>query len=468
MVIDTSNLPDSLKFIYSHLDVRTDFTGYSGVVITDVDEVDQIRYIVRKIRSNNDEKISLLPIILHTSLKTLPSSLENMVDLLISDLVSQGMQVADVVAGIQTAIQRMAPIQKATRYEDHVLTRALRFVYTRNRKTLNPAINDDGPVGYVHSFLTQFMDREYSLDQYDMLKLALREGLFTSEFVDVIYLCNKCHSGALMYREACPNCQSTHLVHEDIIHHFPCAYVGPQQDFVIAGQEQDLICPKCDKRLKHIGVDYDKPSSIFTCQKCDQRSQHPVVVAKCCSCLHDNPVEHLIKRDVFKYHITAKAVHNAVQGTIFSMDNYINIPGTLPKDVFQVLIRQEVERMKVAKIESHMAAIELVNLVDLFNRIGPDAQTTLLTELINVIREGLKSVDIISIENSSIILLGLLERKHDEAINIISNLIVELKRLVRDNYKGFEVQINFNLNKLATHRDAAEQYRSLLEEKTKA
>jgi hypothetical protein len=298
-----------------------------------------------------------------------------------------------------------------------------------------------------------------------MLKLAIKEGLLTGEFVDIIYLCTKCHSGALIYREACPNCSSTHLVHQDIIHHFPCAYVGPQSDFVIAGQERDFICPKCNKRLKHIGVDYDKPSSIFACQKCEQRSQQPMIMAKCCTCLHDNSVEHLIKRDVMRYHVTAKAIHNAVQGTIFVSNTFADIPGTLTKDVFQILIRQEVERMKVAKIESHIALFELANMVDLFHKIGPDAQVRLLSEIVNEVRISLKASDIIAIENSSTILIGILERKHEEAINLISNLSLKIKQLIRDNYNGYVVDVQFNLKKLATHKDANEQFVSLLSEK---
>ncbi len=462
---EAPNLPDSLKIIYSPLDLVGDFSAYMGVLISKVDEPDQIRYIVKKIRTNENEKVSLLPIVLHHHFKVLPPSLENFVDLMVVDLTTQAAQIADVVASIQLAMQRMTPVGRAERYEDFVLTRALRFIYTRGKKTLTPVISDDGPVGYVHSFLTQFLDREYSLDQYDMLKLAIKEGLFTSEFVDVIYLCTKCHSGALIYREACPNCSSTHLIHQDIVHHFPCAYVGPQSDFIIAGQERDLICPKCDKRLKHIGVDYDKPSSIFTCQKCEQRSQHPMIMAKCCTCLYDNPVEHLIKRDVMRYHVSAKAIHNAVQGTIFASNTFTDIPGTLTKEIFQILIRQEVERMKVAKIESHIALFEITNLVDLFHKIGPDAQVTLLTEIVGVIRTFLKSSDIISIENSSTILIGLLERKHEEAINIISNLSLELKKLIRDNYNGHTVDIRFNMQKLATHKEAQEQFLSLLSEK---
>jgi hypothetical protein len=84
---------------------------------------------------------------------------------------------------------------------------------------------------------------------------------------------------------------------------------------------------------------------------------------------------------------------------------------------------------------------------------------------VSVVRTYLKSSDIISIENSSTILIGLLERKHEEAINIISNLSLEIKKLIKDNYSGYLVDTHFNLKKLATHKEAQEQFLALLSEK---
>ncbi|HYC87247.1 MAG TPA: hypothetical protein VEB86_18575 [Chryseosolibacter sp.] len=457
-----NSLPESLKIVYSPNDFDENFDGYLGVLISNVAETDQIRYIVRRIRLNENEKVSLLPIIVHHDFKTLPDSLVNLVDLTIRDLTSQSSQVAELVANIQMALQRMEPVENVDKYEEYIITRALRFIYSRGKKVLSPAITDDGPVGYVHSFITQFMDREYSLDQYNILRMAVKEGYFTSEFVDVIYLCNKCHSGALMYREACTTCNSTNLVQEDIVHHFPCAYVGPQSDFIVAGREQDLICPKCNKRLKHIGVDYDKPSSVFICNQCNQRAQQPTIMVKCCTCLAENSVEHLIKREVLRYHVTAKAMHAAVQGTTLSINKFSDIRGTIPRDVFNLFIAQEVERMKNAKIESYLAKLEFPNIIDLFHKIGNDAQMILLADIVNLIRSNLASSDLVCIENSSTFLVALLDRKHEDAINWISKITIEIRRSLKDNHDDFRAEATFNLKKLMPFKEANDQLRSLV------
>lgn len=456
-----NNLPESLKIISSPTDFDDNFSSYLGVLISNISAPDQIRYIVRKIRLNENEKISLLPIILHHDFKTLPETLVNLVDLMIQDLSAQANQVADLVSNVQLALQRMETVERVDKYEDFLITRALRYVYSRGKKVLSPAISDDGPVGYVHSFITQFMDKEYSLDQYNILRMAVKEGYFTSEFVDIIYLCNKCHSGALMYREACTSCNSTHLVQEDIVHHFPCAYVGPQSDFVVAGQEQDLVCPKCNKRLKHIGVDYDKPSSMFICQQCQQRAQQPNVMVKCCSCYVENSVEHLIKREVLRYHVTAKALHAAVQGTTTAVNRFADIKGTVTRDVFNLFVSQEVERLKIAKIESYVAKVEFENIIDLFHKIGNDAQIILLTDIVNLIRSHLAGSDLVSIENSSTFLIAIFDRKHEEAINSISKLTIEIKKSLKDNHHDFKAETRFSLKKLTAFKEASDQLKAL-------
>ena len=61
----------------------------------------------------------------------------------------------------------------------------------------------------------------------------------------------------------CPKCKIKKLFSEYSIHHFVCGYVGPESDFF---QDKKLICTKCNRELRHIGVDYDKASIITECK----------------------------------------------------------------------------------------------------------------------------------------------------------------------------------------------------------
>ena len=109
----------------------------------------------------------------------------------------------------------------------------------------------------------------------------------------------------MSYREVCPKCSSSNTTPDDIIHHFPCGYVGPMKDY--KNQIDDkLDCPKCNKRLRHIGVDYDKPSVIYECNHCAHKFQDYYVNAKCLSCESDKSVDQLRSMEIRSYRLTKK------------------------------------------------------------------------------------------------------------------------------------------------------------------
>ena len=42
---------------------------------------------------------------------------------------------------------------------------------------------------------------------------------------------HNCKNGHLSFREVCPSCDSANMISEDLIHHFPCGYIGAISDF---------------------------------------------------------------------------------------------------------------------------------------------------------------------------------------------------------------------------------------------
>ena len=90
-----------------------------------------------------------------------------------------------------------------------------------------------------------------------------------------------------------------------------------------------LICPKCHKRLRHIGVDYDRPAVIYSCNDCENSFTTPITKATCCYCENTFPVNALVPRDVEDYEITEEGIRTLPQsGMLFSnmtntYDNYM-------------------------------------------------------------------------------------------------------------------------------------------------
>lgn len=54
----------------------------------------------------------------------------------------------------------------------------------------------------------------------------------------------------------CPGCGAPAAAH-DVLHHFLCAYVGPDYDFFETGKDH-FSCPKCRRALLSEGEDWEK------------------------------------------------------------------------------------------------------------------------------------------------------------------------------------------------------------------
>ena len=85
-----------------------------------------------------------------------------------------------------------------------------------------------------------------------------------------------------------------------------------------------LICPKCHKKLRHIGVDYDRPAVVYTCKDCENSFTSPITKSTCCYCQSTFPVNALVPRDVEDYEITEEGIRTLTSGNIM-FNNMVNI-----------------------------------------------------------------------------------------------------------------------------------------------
>ncbi len=124
--------------------------------------------------------------------------------------------------------------------------------------------------------------------------LASRQFLKTT-FFDRFHLCGNCSSARFNVREECPTCRSSDLQEESYIHHFRCAYQGPESDF---RQDDDLICPKCRRELSHFGNDYDRHGQMVVCNSCRTATSEPAVGFVCTDCGQKTDGDAIKTRDV--------------------------------------------------------------------------------------------------------------------------------------------------------------------------
>jgi len=260
------------------------------------------------------------------------------------------------------------------------------------------------------------------------------QDYFSQQPVDKVNICYDCHGSYLNFSECCTKCNSLDLKSEELVHHFRCAYVGPQSDFV---KDEKLICPKCDHQLKHIGIDYDKPSEIHTCRSCNHSSQETKMKAKCVDCNKENELDQLVTYNIFDYKVTEKAKSLASQktdSTTFEISKTSNNSVLVPMGAFHLIRSHESRKIKEGVTETY----DMIITIDqsLLAQLNSGMQVSLLEELATVIKPYLQPNDLLSIDENNHIHTLLLDYKDKEVIELNEVLLYNLNKMLQDNGWG--------------------------------
>jgi GGDEF domain-containing protein len=432
--------------VFDHLDSLNvdESEPYDAVIINGKDE-SFIRQLVRRIRAHKRPHIYLKPVFLLKGI--------NIIDPLVNQLIDGSLYSLEQIPFIKKEVERIltrnSQIQftHSISFEAQMIVKMVSYMYSRERKHLEPIPYVFSDVNYTYPPLSVNFNfsEEYAI--FDILKQAEYDGILTSDFVDRVYLCSQCSNGRMSYREVCPKCNSSNSETDDIIHHFPCGYVGPMVDFKNE-IDDELDCPKCNKRLRHIGVDYDKPSVIHECLNCNHKFQDYFVKAKCLSCSHDNSVEQLKTKEIRKYNLTQKGTYAALNGYVTTSKDIEEIIGTVKYDTFKTMLKYEIERLKQTDGSSNICAIHINNPNEIYSVIGSEAQKGMLKDVVRIIRSNIRSSDVISFQDSSTIILSMYEIPKKIASRILEEIISILERLMKTAFKDVVIEFHTEIVKL--------------------
>lgn len=403
--------------------------------------------VIKKIRSHVNPECYLKPVFLYKGSDNRDPLIHNLSD----GVIFSYDQINFLIPVLEKIYLRIAEINptKSISYEAQMIDKCLNLMFTREKTQLLPTPYIQSAIAYAYPELSVNFHARDEWQVLDLLQIMESEGLAQGEFYDRIYLCNGCSGAYLIFREVCPTCQSADNVSEDLVHHYPCAFIGPISDFKNELDDQ-LHCPKCNKNLRHIGVDYDKPSIIYTCNHCKSKFQDIHVQARCVSCNHDNPVENLAPRAIKNYRITKKGEMTAVTGYVSTSKDIEEFIGTIKIDTFKTMLKYEIERLKQNDYISNISAIYIRNAGELFSMIGTNSQRALLKDLVDIVRRNLRSADLITFLNVNTLILSMNEIPTKVAEHILKEIADIMTRLIRKNFKNFEADIRFKVQTLNT------------------
>lgn len=283
--------------------------------------------------------------------------------------------------------------------------KVLRFMASRELE-LAARMTAGHRAGFVYPSLAPFFGAEDD-GPLRVLDFLDEQRLVHGEFQSKAHFCHHCGSAFLNFLETCPHCGSPDLLVDELIHHFKCAHTAPSRDF---RQGDQLVCPKCTRRLRHIGVDYDKPSIVYSCNQCSHAFQDPKVDTTCYHCERSTEPEHQVHRVIKHYSVSAIGKNTAMYGldTLFSslLESELNLQGY---DTFGAFFR--VERARIARYHKSASSLLMMSLADLdqvYLEAGARAKE-IFGELGQLFRAVLRDSDVLTARTESVFVILLTE-----------------------------------------------------------
>ena len=209
-----------------------------------------------------------------------------------------------------------------------------------------------------------------------LLSLSSR-GVLERKIYDRVHRCPYCSASQINFRECCPQCHSIDFIPVELLHHFPCGYVGDSNEFRRHDSEE-LICPKCEKPLRHIGMDYEKPISSFSCNTCQMHFSIPAVRCRCFVCGRDfTPGEAVVQ--TFYCYTLRENFSGEPDAAGKSGENF-----SVTRENFIVLLRQNIGISRELGFEIQLVLIDSSGLSDVERH-----------ELLRLLHEFNRPVDVV-------------------------------------------------------------------------
>ncbi len=285
----------------------------ADVWLVNFENIGKVKKFLRRIARSPDRRVYLKPIYLEDNLRSFFGDNSRFIRCLSDGFLgdTDSLQIAtllDQVAYFMEKHGHLASEQKNR--EDQIMQHIVAYSYTRRSKIV-PLRLTQSLTGYAFPRIDAFFFNKSDayLNGHLLLQQAVVQGFLKETYFDTQHLCRNCNSGFLHYRELCPKCGGHDLNAVELIHHFRCAYVGPETDYAF---QHKLVCPKCSVQLENRGVDYDKPGHIFFCTNnlCNHKFQEAPIQVSCVNCGTVQKSSELLVKKMYQYELTREGIQH--------------------------------------------------------------------------------------------------------------------------------------------------------------
>ncbi len=362
-----------------------------------------------------------------------------------------GSRLAQLADGRQTlsdareGAERVARARAALPYGTDGLDleeRVLHFLYLRDGARLQPLCDRHSRLLYRYPLVEALGANEDQAAQL-VQSLQRRRWLEADAPIDRTRHCRQCSGAHPHYFDVCPHCRSIQIERAMALHCFTCGHVAPQADFQ---QESALVCPQCHARLRHIGVDYDRPLVQYACADCHHVFIETSVLTRCLDCDAVAAPDALDVRVVAPLRLAARARAMLRQNLQDDLDSDPLTSGYVPIGQFRRMLDWVLAAGRSARSQTFTLVRVATELVDQRPPVlDGEHRQRIVDELAGRIRELLDDADLCARDAHEHLWL-LLPRGDATA------LVREIQQLVRE---GSPVRVHVSARRLPDERRPA-------------
>ena len=138
-------------------------------------------------------------------------------------------------------------------------------------------------------------------DQIFCFKELEKRGIVSSKPLFSMLRCPSCSFYSFCIRFGCTFCKSSNIIQGTAIEHDSCGNID--FDYTYRKADGSMICGKCDKRLKAVGVDYSKIAISYRCLEC--KSLHSEIEQQyiCLKCTKFFTKDELRLQQLFTFYV---------------------------------------------------------------------------------------------------------------------------------------------------------------------
>lgn len=269
----------------------------------------------------------------------------------------------------------------------------LYYLYLREPGELVPELNRGA--AQLYRFPLADVLAEVGADVQTWITSLTRRGLLEPALlIDRTRHCERCQSAHQHFLDVCPHCESMHIHKGSSLHCFSCGHVGPEPTFM---GDRGLQCPQCAARLRHIGVDYDRPLTQYTCASCHHAFVEAAVQARCLDCGNTADPGKLAVHEVSTLRLSLRGRAALRAGQI--ADTYAALEGVgfAPLDQFKGLADWALTtQQRHPEFAFAIVMVELDNVDELVEAHGSQRAYLMLDEFARRLRELLRTSDVAS------------------------------------------------------------------------